>query len=94
MDAVMVLEELLSKANVVKYLNEQEPKLFKEAVQYILPKSLMEPIYHCFYYFEAMDVSNRKINTKSAIQCYIRLTVYLADVCVCVYMYKLEIVFT
>ena len=35
----------------------QETKLFKEAMQYILPKSLLEPIYHCFYYFEVMNVS-------------------------------------
>ena len=26
-------------------------------MQYILPKSLLEPIYHCFYYFEVMNVS-------------------------------------
>ena len=35
-----------------------QPDLFKEAIQYVLPKSLLEPIYHCFYYFEAMNVSH------------------------------------
>ena len=34
-----------------------EPMLFKEAMQYILPKSLLEPIYHCFYYFDIINVS-------------------------------------
>ena len=34
-----------------------EPDLFKEAIQYVLPKSLLEPLYHCVYYFEAMNVS-------------------------------------
>ena len=34
-----------------------QPDLFKEAIQYVLPKSLLEPLYHCFYYFDAMNVS-------------------------------------
>ena len=42
---------------VVKHLESQPTKLFKEAMQYLLPKSLLEPIYHCFYYFEVLDVS-------------------------------------
>jgi son of sevenless-like protein len=33
----------------------QLPKLFKEAVQYVLPKALMEPIYHFFYYCNIMQ---------------------------------------
>ena len=32
------------------------PKLFKEAVQYVLPKALLEPIYHFFYYCSIMKV--------------------------------------
>ena len=34
-----------------------EPDLFKEAIQYVLPKSLMEPFYHFLYYFDVMNVS-------------------------------------
>lgn len=55
MDAIMILEDLLTDPDVVQYFKSLEPKLFKEAMQYILPKSLLEPIYHCFYYFEVMN---------------------------------------
>ena len=55
MSAIMLLEELLEEAEVVAYFRSQETKLFKEAVQCILPKSLLEPIYHCFYYFEVLE---------------------------------------
>ena len=30
--------------------------LFKESVQYDLPKKLLEPLNHCFFYFEIMEV--------------------------------------
>ena len=45
--------------NIYEYLSQTltEPDLFKEAIQYVLPKSLMEPFYHFFYYFEVMNVS-------------------------------------
>ncbi len=33
------------------------PKLYIEAVKYTLPKTLLEPIYHFFYYFAIMTVS-------------------------------------
>ena len=33
------------------------PKLFKEAVQYVLPRALHEPIYHFFYYCNMLSVS-------------------------------------
>ena len=33
------------------------PKLFKEAVQYVLPRALHEPIYHYFYYCNMLSVS-------------------------------------
>ena len=34
-----------------------QPDIFKEAIQYVLPKSLLEPLYHFFYYFDIMSVS-------------------------------------
>lgn len=37
--------------------NGQLPKLFKESVQYVLPKALLEPIYHFFYYCNILTVS-------------------------------------
>ena len=40
----------------MEHFKSQPTKLFKEAMQYILPKSLLEPTYHCFYYFEVLDV--------------------------------------
>ena len=39
------------------------PRLFKEAVQYVLPKALMEPIYHFFYYCNIMQVRLQYIYT-------------------------------
>ena len=58
MDAISHLFTLMEDdEEVVKYLESQPTKLFKEAIQYVLPKSLLEPIYHCFYYFEVLDVS-------------------------------------
>ncbi|KAL5463373.1 hypothetical protein EMCRGX_G032266 [Ephydatia muelleri] len=61
--AVVKLEEMFEDQEVVEYLKAQQPPLFKEAVQYILPKSLLEPIYHCFHYFEVMTGLQR--STKS-----------------------------
>ena len=57
MEALAHLHTLMEEDDVVKYLESQPTKLFKEAMQYLLPKSLLEPIYHCFYYFEILDVS-------------------------------------
>ena len=57
MEALSHLHTLMEDDEVVKYLESQPTKLFKEAMQYLLPKSLLEPIYHCFYYFEILDVS-------------------------------------
>ena len=36
-----------------------QPKIpmFMEAVMYVLPGLLLEPIYHCLYYFEIIQVS-------------------------------------
>jgi hypothetical protein len=57
MEALSHLHTLMEDDDVVKHLESQPTKLFKEAMQYLLPKSLLEPIYHCFYYFEILDVS-------------------------------------
>lgn len=58
MEALSHLHTLLEEdEEVVKHLESQPIKLFKEAMVYLLPKSLLEPIYHCFYYFEILDVS-------------------------------------
>lgn len=61
-DAKCALEELLADQEVVKYFKSSKTKLFKEAMQYILPNSLLEPVYHFFYYFEVMDVSGTRGN--------------------------------
>ena len=57
-EAKCALEELLTDQEVVKHFKSSKTKLFKEAMQYILPNSLLEPVYHFFYYFEVMDVSH------------------------------------
>ena len=56
MESLAHLDELMEEDDVVKHFTSQPTKLFKEAMHYILPKSLLEPIYHCFYYFEVLDV--------------------------------------
>ena len=58
MEALSHLHNLMEEdEEVVRHFESQPTKLFKEAMQYLLPKSLLEPIYHCFYYFEVLDVS-------------------------------------
>ena len=57
MEALAHFDNLMEDEEVVKHFESQPTKLFKEAMQYLLPKSLLEPIYHCFYYFEVLDVS-------------------------------------
>ena len=57
MEALIHLDGLMEDEAVVEHFKSQHTKLFKEAMHYILPKSLLEPIYHCFYYFEVLDVS-------------------------------------
>ena len=57
MEALSHLHTVMEDEDVVKHLESQPTKLFKEAMQYLLPKTLLEPIYHCFYYFEILDVS-------------------------------------
>ena len=58
MEALAHLHQLMEEDEVVKHFESQPINLFKEAMQYLLPKSLLEPIYHCFYYFEVLDVSS------------------------------------
>ena len=55
-EAKCALEELLADQEVVQHFKASKTKLFKEAMQYILPNSLLEPVYHFFYYFEVMEV--------------------------------------
>lgn len=50
------LEELVDHPDVVQYFKSQPTKLLREAMKYILPKSLDEPCYHCFHYFESLEV--------------------------------------
>ncbi|XP_065882550.1 son of sevenless homolog 1-like [Dysidea avara] len=58
MEAVMMLDKLVSKPGAPEYLGRIQ-LLFKESVQYDLPKKLLEPIYHCFFYFEIMEALRR-----------------------------------
>ncbi|CAI8008843.1 Son of sevenless homolog 1, partial [Geodia barretti] len=64
-----------------------EPDLFKEAIQYVLPKSLLEPLYHCFYYFEAVNMLMRKSKGEdldayeAAEGCMVRLKMNLEKQC-------------
>lgn len=54
-EAKCALEELLADQEIVRHFKSSKTKLFKEAMQYILPNSLLEPVYHFFYYFEVME---------------------------------------
>lgn len=58
MEAKCALEEVLADQEVVRHFKSSKTKLFKEAMQYILPNSLLEPVYHFFHYFEVMEVSH------------------------------------
>ncbi len=49
------LEELLPKQIVSEELRSCG-KGFREAVKFYLPKLLLEPIYHCFHYFNYIEV--------------------------------------
>ena len=57
MEANSHLRTLMDEEDIAKHFESQPTKLFKEAMQYLLPKTLLEPIYHCFYYFEVLAVS-------------------------------------
>lgn len=51
------LEEMIDHPNVVEYFSTpQRTGHLREAMKYILPKSLDEPCYHCFHYFDAIEV--------------------------------------
>lgn len=39
---------------------------FKEAVQYVLPRLLLTPVYHCLHMFEMLKVSLLRLNCTSA----------------------------
>jgi len=56
LEATCKLEELLGDEDVVERFKSSKINLFKEAMKYILPNSLLEPVYHCFAYFEFMEV--------------------------------------
>ncbi|XP_002735179.1 son of sevenless homolog 1-like [Saccoglossus kowalevskii] len=49
------LLELLSRPQVALYFQSMGQG-FKEAVQYVLPRLLLEPIYHCLHYFEVLKI--------------------------------------
>lgn len=50
----------MSGLSVSPSLQQLQPNIpmFKEAVMYVLPGHLLEPIYHCLYYFEIIQVSS------------------------------------
>ena len=80
MEALAHLHHLMEEDDVLVHFKSQPTKLFKEAMQYILPKSLLEPIYHCFYYFEVLDV-------RLGIMCIFTCIIYMYSV----YGMRLEI---
>ena len=80
MEATCKLEELLADEDVVKKFKSSKTNLFKEAMQYILPNSLLEPIYHCFAYFDFMEV--RVVCVCVHVLC----VCVCACVCVCVHV--------
>ena len=53
------LEELVDHPDVVEYFKSQPTNHLREAMKYIVPKSLDEPCYHCFHYFDAIEVRGR-----------------------------------
>ena len=54
LSSVLCLQCITAPADLVTVQRIQP--LFKESVQYDLPKKLLEPINHCFFYFEIMEV--------------------------------------
>ena len=45
------------RKDVVEHFKSQPTKLFKEAMQYSTSCTrVLEPTYHCFYYFEVLNV--------------------------------------
>ena len=53
------LEELVDHPDVVEYFKSQPTNHLREAMKYIVPKSLDEPCYHCFHYFDAIEVRRK-----------------------------------
>ncbi|XP_033108968.1 son of sevenless homolog 1-like [Anneissia japonica] len=49
------LSRLLAKPHMLMYF-ETINHGFKDAVAYVLPKLLLEPIYHCYHYFETLKL--------------------------------------
>lgn len=52
------LEEMVDHPDVVEHFKTQPISSLREAMKYILPKSLDEPCYHCFHYFDAIEVAH------------------------------------
>ncbi|XP_071962114.1 son of sevenless homolog 1-like isoform X2 [Antedon mediterranea] len=50
------LSRLLAKPHMLMYF-ETINHGFKDAVAYVLPKLLLEPIYHCYHYFDTLKAS-------------------------------------
>lgn len=88
MEAKCALEEVLADQEVVRHFKSSKTKLFKEAMQYILPNSLLEPVYHFFHYFEVMELLLKTSPTvddteafESAITCAMSIKMEMERVC-------------
>ncbi|OBS64225.1 hypothetical protein A6R68_07237, partial [Neotoma lepida] len=56
----------LSKPGAALYL-QSIGEGFKEAVQYVLPRLLLVPVYHCLHYFELLKSAEEKNNWMAAL---------------------------
>ncbi|XP_071800444.1 son of sevenless homolog 2-like [Asterias amurensis] len=53
-DCRSTLNRLLARPEVVQYLQFHDN--FRDAVAYVLPKLLLEPVYHCIHYFDVLKL--------------------------------------
>ena len=63
------LEELVDHPDVVEYFKSQPTNHLREAMKYIVPKSLDEPCYHCFHYFDAIEVRGKERALSQQVVC-------------------------
>jgi len=56
---ILLVCNVMSELPVPSSTQTLQPNIpmFREAVMYVLPGLLLEPIYHCLYYFEIIQVS-------------------------------------
>ncbi|XP_041468105.1 son of sevenless homolog 2-like isoform X1 [Lytechinus variegatus] len=52
-DCRNTIQRLVAKPEVAEYLQEHN---IRDAVSYVLPKLLLEPIYHCIHYFDSLKL--------------------------------------